>query len=163
MIFIDAIKFGFTNYINFNGVVGRKIFWFWILFLFICYNIFLSIQRATGFPLSMFFIASIGLPTIALMVRRLRDAGFSPALLTIWLVPFLMSISAMNSLFTNPNFAPDPIAEGNAGYIPVHAFATGIVGILLFVFGILIGSLLMAILWLQPTRTKEQGNKRLRE
>lgn len=158
MQFVNAIKFGFRNYANFTGVVGRSVFWLWVLFLFIGFTI-----SSSFFPLPLYFLAAIALPTLALMVRRLRDAGFSPALVVIWLLPVLLSNSLTASVRNNNNFAPDPIAEGNAGYIPLHALATGFVGFLAFVFGILIGSVIMAVLCIQPTRTKAQGNKRVRE
>ena len=158
MQFIEAIKFGFKNYLNFKGVVARSLFWLWILFVTIGF-----IVSSAIYPLNLVFLAAIALPTLALMVRRLRDAGFSPGLLVIWFLPLLLSMNAVSSAGRDDNFAPDPIAEGNAGYFPVHDVATALVGLMAFVFGVLIGSIIMGILWLQPTRTKDQGNKRVGE
>jgi uncharacterized membrane protein YhaH (DUF805 family) len=158
MKFIEAIKFGFKNYVNFKGVVGRSIFWLWALFLAIGFTV-----TSVLLPLPLFFLAAIALPTLALTARRLRDAGLSAVLLAFWLLPVLVSLNVMTWVRNNENFVPDPIAEGNAGYIPVHAFATGFVSLLAFVFGILIGSVILGILCILPTRTKDQGNKRIRE
>ena len=158
MKFIEAIKFGFQNYVNFKGVVGRSIFWLWVLFITIGFTVSSAI-----YPLPLVFLAAVALPTLSLMVRRLRDAGFSPVLLVIWLLPCLLSLNAMAAVRNDENFAPDPIAEGNAGFIPVHGLATAFVGLFAFVFGVLLGSIIMGILWLMPTRTKSQGNKRISE
>ena len=163
MQFINAIKFGFRNYANFKGVIGRSVFWFWTLFIFVCGLVVVAIQRNTGYSLIMYFLAVIALPTIALLVRRLRDAGFHPGWLTIWLLPFLLSTSGINAVRDNPNFAPDPIAEGNAGYIPIHGLATAFIGLLIFSIGNLLTTLVIAVICSQPTRTKAQGNKRISE
>ncbi len=34
MGFVDAIKSGFSNYVNFSGRASRSEYWFWVLFYF---------------------------------------------------------------------------------------------------------------------------------
>ena len=35
MNFVDSIKLGFSNYVNFTGRACRSEFWYWFLFVFI--------------------------------------------------------------------------------------------------------------------------------
>ncbi|MEO0313375.1 MAG: hypothetical protein RL140_605 [Actinomycetota bacterium] len=84
MKFIEAIKFGFKNYVNFKGVVDRATFWQWALFLAIGFGI-----TSALFPVLLIFLAAVAIPTFALMVRRYRDAGVSRRWLMLWLIPVL--------------------------------------------------------------------------
>ena len=153
MKFIEAIKFGFQNYFNFKGTVSRSIFWYWAIFLVITFNIsrFLP-QEIAPYWLGAFFLVFL-IPTLALMIRRLRDAGLSPFLMLIWILPIFFGLNAMQTFYAS-DLAQDPIAEGNAGYIPVHMLATGFMGLVVVGLAFLIALVVMAVLWLQPTKSK---------
>ena len=83
MKFFNAIGFGFKNYFNFSGVVGRSVFWLWFLFTFLVelslYFLGQSLQTSLLWISIVFFI-----PSLALTIRRMRDAGKSPHFLWIW-------------------------------------------------------------------------------
>lgn len=114
MKFIEAIKFGFKNYVNFKGVVDRTTFWLWVLFLTVGFAISLVL-----FPLPLIFLAAVAIPTFALMVRRYRDAGVSLRWLLLWLIPVLVAgpiFSAVgSSIFNNVLSAPGGNAFRDTG------------------------------------------------
>jgi uncharacterized membrane protein YhaH (DUF805 family) len=69
--FVDAIKSGFRNYVNFKGRASRSEFWWWTLFAVL-------VQSATSIiDDSVNSIASLALllPGIAVNVRRLHDTN----------------------------------------------------------------------------------------
>jgi len=76
MNFVEAIKSGFNNYINFSGRAQRSAFWWWVLFINILVWIAVFIDGVVfGGPSALYGIAflAILLPTIAVTVRRLHD------------------------------------------------------------------------------------------
>lgn len=78
MNFIDAIKSGFVNYVNFSGRALRSEFWYWVLFCFIL-GITTAILDMAIFPGNQISplnsIASLItlLPSLAVGARRLHD------------------------------------------------------------------------------------------
>lgn len=72
MNFVDAIKSGFRNYVNFEGRASRSEFWYFTLFCLIG-------GVVTGFipVVSLLFMAATFLPNIAVSARRLHDVGRS--------------------------------------------------------------------------------------
>jgi len=106
---LTAIRSFFKGYANFSGRSTRSEYW-WIYFtnLLIClpaytkyhaavstrpYNMeaLRSLQAMSGF---YFFLAAILMfPSIAVTVRRLRDAGFHWAFIFIGLVPIVGAIA----------------------------------------------------------------------
>lgn len=83
MKFINVVGYGFKNFFNFSGVVDRSVFWLWFLFTSLVEIALFKIGEAVNLPLLwlslVFFI-----PSLALTVRRLRDAGKSPKVLWVW-------------------------------------------------------------------------------
>lgn len=97
MRFIKAIKNGFTNYANINGVSSRGDFWFWVLFicLFLCMTLIIdgaylgpwigniSGEEVMAFDqdapkwLSTTSLLLLIIPTLSVAMRRIQDAGFS--------------------------------------------------------------------------------------
>ena len=71
MTFIEAVKFSYKNYANFNGRASRSEFWYWMLYCTVA-----AIGLAIVFPAlySIFFLSSI-VPSLARVVRRLHDTG----------------------------------------------------------------------------------------
>jgi len=145
LIFIDAIKFGFKNYINFSGVVDRAKFWYWILFLGISFT---ALSIVPVLVPSFFF--AIACPTTALMVRRLRDAGVSRNWMYLWLIPLLAIGPVMNTVFNGMFNGPNGQAWQLSGIIGLGFFFVFVVAILsAFVFPVLV---VMVVLLAKPTR-----------
>ena len=83
--FIQAISFGFSNYVNFQGRATRAEFWGWFLFIVIA-DVVLGIVDSilgTGFIGSLFSLAVI-IPGLALGARRLHDIGKSGWWQLLW-------------------------------------------------------------------------------
>lgn len=110
-----AISRGFRYYAVFSGTASRTEFWFFALFTFLG-SLFLAIL--TFVPsielqiliavLSWLWLLGTLLPTLALFARRLRDAGFHPALMLLLLVPIAglgVLIMCMMSSKEQPNTA----------------------------------------------------------
>ncbi len=99
----DALKYGFANYFNFSGKTVRSTFWYWILATVII-SILLQITDyflvapALGVPtegvgasqpLSWLYSLAIFIPSIAMGIRRLRDAGKPGWLILLSLIPLV--------------------------------------------------------------------------
>lgn len=95
--FDEAIKICFNKFATFTGVASRSEFWWWTLFT-------LLVSIAVGFAGSLPFNNTpsftnnmlqnawnliVFVPSLAVGVRRLRDAGFSWAYLFFMLLPFI--------------------------------------------------------------------------
>ncbi|WP_300526801.1 DUF805 domain-containing protein [Maricaulis sp.] len=117
MGFFDAIKSGFSNYVNFQGRARRSEYWFWVLFTFIASVALTFLDMAMmgvesfGVFSPLFSLAVI-LPSIAVAVRRLHDSGKSGWWILIGLIPlvgfivliiFYVSDSAPGSNQYGPN------------------------------------------------------------
>lgn len=80
--FPAAISLGFRNYVNFSGFATRAEYWWWTLFNFLVGLIAGFVDGAlfgtqsdqTG-PLSLIVSLGLFLPSLAVAIRRLRDAG----------------------------------------------------------------------------------------
>lgn len=87
--FVEPIK---SHYVDFSGRATRKQFWLFVLFYIIVMvvaGLLLGFLGDTGTILVRIFQLALLLPSLAIMARRLRDAGFSPWWLLIGLVPFI--------------------------------------------------------------------------
>jgi uncharacterized membrane protein YhaH (DUF805 family) len=169
MEFTNAIKYGFKNYANFKGVIDRRTWWWWYLFAvavgFVTQILNSVISGATSFAdmssggqsgssalLSLLPLA-IYLPTLALMVRRLRDVGTNPLFLLFSLIPgAVLFIGALvgGLAGVSMNSGPESIIGGFAGVllgmIPGFLLALG--------YGIW-----LIVLLAKPTKSAAQGNK----
>jgi uncharacterized membrane protein YhaH (DUF805 family) len=81
--FVDAIKTVFGKYADFEGRATRPEFWWWFLFTVLvsgALNVFSVIpvgeSSSVGAILSGLWSIGTLLPTLAVGVRRLRDAGY---------------------------------------------------------------------------------------
>ena len=74
MNFGEAIKSGFSNYVNFSGRAIRSEYWFWTLFVVLVSVATLIIDMAAGITLTnpLWSLATF-LPGLAVSVRRLHD------------------------------------------------------------------------------------------
>ena len=97
---MGAIQTYFLNvitkqYVDFSGRASRKQFWMFVLFYFLVNLVLAILSRIDGAVGMVFTLVTVLyyfgllLPTLAAAARRLRDAGLSPWLLLLSLVPFL--------------------------------------------------------------------------
>jgi len=108
--FGGAIARGFKKYATFAGRASRSEYWWWTLFTFLTYLVLGLVAFAVGtatsrdggrtpgllaIPLiivfAVFFLGII-VPTLALTVRRLHDAGYSGLFALFLLIPYLGSL-----------------------------------------------------------------------
>jgi uncharacterized membrane protein YhaH (DUF805 family) len=95
MTFSQAIRSGFSNYVNFRGRAARSEFWFWILFTVLGGLVaeifdFALFSAVTGHsPLTDIFQLGTFLPGFAVAIRRLHDNDRSGWWLLLGLVPLV--------------------------------------------------------------------------
>lgn len=123
MTFTQAIKSGFSNYINFTGRAARSAFWYWVLFTFlvgVAADAF-DISTAPDDLMSSSFLASriwslvTLLPNLAVGARRLHDANRSGFWLFIGLLPligwiWLIVLWCSKGTSGKNRFGEDPLA-----------------------------------------------------
>lgn len=68
MSFVNAVKSGFRNYINFKGRASRAQYWWWTLF-----SVIVNFALPSDGGLNSIASAVILLPTIAITIRRMHD------------------------------------------------------------------------------------------
>jgi uncharacterized membrane protein YhaH (DUF805 family) len=108
--FGGAVARGFKKYATFTGRASRSEYWWWTLFTFLTYLVLGLLTYAVGtvtsrdggrtpglvaLPLIILFAVfflGILVPTLALTVRRLHDAGYSGLFALLLLVPYLGSL-----------------------------------------------------------------------
>jgi uncharacterized membrane protein YhaH (DUF805 family) len=120
-MFLEAIKSGISNYVNFSGRAARWQFWYWVLFAFIVAVVANMIdammfsdfmESGTGLVGGLTSLA-LFLPGLAVSVRRLHDIDRTGwwILLTLTLIGIILLIVwNCQKGTTGPNrFGPDPL------------------------------------------------------
>lgn len=96
MGFFDAIKSGFSNYVNFQGRARRSEYWFWVLFTILGGFVLGFIDGLMGAEvfglLGGLFLLATFIPSLAVAIRRLHDIGKSGWWLLISLIPLVGTI-----------------------------------------------------------------------
>ena len=107
---INAYKNFFKGYVDFAGRSTRSDYWWiWLGNMIIYIPFFFAYGNAIANPRNESALIALGgtaiiymviglallLPSLALMVRRLRDAGFHWALIFVAFVPFVGSIALL--------------------------------------------------------------------
>lgn len=117
MTLIEAIKAGFANYATFTGRATRPAFWWWMLFITLVSAALGSLNIVTsegsllvGSSLSSVWSIAVLIPTLAVTVRRLRDAGRSWAELFWLLLPIVGLIVLIVHLCDGPRRAPASVS-----------------------------------------------------
>ena len=77
MKFLEAIGSGFRNYFRFKGTATRSEYWYWILFIVMVG--FVSWVPLAPVDLTVIWSLVVFFPTLSVLVRRLRDAGYRAA------------------------------------------------------------------------------------
>ena len=123
MTFGQSVKTCFTKYVGFQGLASRSEYWWWFLFEAVIYaasGVILASDPSPGLgALSGLIVLALILPSLAVSVRRLRDAGFSPWLILIGIIPYLGGL-VLIILATRPSKFSGGI-PGNFGEINVLA------------------------------------------
>ena len=94
MSFTDAIRDGFSKYVTFSGRSSRSAYWWWYLFGVLVLVVSLAIDYALGAGGILYVLVALAmlLPNLAVLVRRLNDAGHSGWWLLIGLLPLIGAI-----------------------------------------------------------------------
>jgi uncharacterized membrane protein YhaH (DUF805 family) len=117
MTFSEAVRDAFAKYVTFSGRSSRPAYWWWYLFTLIAVAIAAVIDLILGtYVLTVIVSVVILLPNLAVLVRRLHDAGHSGWWILIGLLPLIGFIVLL--IFTlqpskPPNHwgeAPDAVA-----------------------------------------------------
>jgi len=127
----DAVKLGFSNYVNFEGRACRSEYWYWCLFAFIGLIATSIIDQMIGVPITggMFGLA-VFFPGLSVTVRRLHDLDFSGWWILVPLIPLVAGIL--------PTLIP-LVGEKLAVFIPLLQiinfiiFAIASLGIVMFI------------------------------
>ena len=94
MSFTVAISDGFSKYVSFSGRSSRSAYWWWYLFGILVLVVSLAIDYALGAGGILYVLVALAmlLPNLAVLVRRLHDAGHSGWWVLIGLLPLIGAI-----------------------------------------------------------------------
>jgi len=122
-----------NQYADFKGVTGRKSFWLTYLFYFIISGgvsgLAFLLMGVGGFGgliagsviVGLYFLG-IMVPSLALCVRRLRDAGLSPWLILISLVPVIGGIALIVMLCKSSRY--DHSSDDEPSWLSIDSIVT---------------------------------------
>lgn len=132
MNFVDAVKSGYQNYVNFSGRSARSAFWWWVLFQIIA-NVVIALifggghmttgnggmgmNYEGGLVANLWSLANF-LPGLAVSIRRLHDIDKSGWWILIVLIPLvgwiiLIVWDCQEGTKGNNRFGPDPLGAAN--------------------------------------------------
>ena len=123
MTFFQAITAGFRKYADFTGTAARSEFWWWALFATLAGAILTAAANAvfggadTG--VNGLWSLLVLLPSLAVTVRRLRDAGDGWGHV-FWLLLPVAGVVIVAVLCAQPSLRTAS-AHGSAGDIPLAA------------------------------------------
>ncbi|MFZ2510911.1 MAG: DUF805 domain-containing protein, partial [Gordonia sp. (in: high G+C Gram-positive bacteria)] len=137
--FVDAYKRVFQKYATFDGRASRAEFWWWTLANFVVVLVLYALVFAFAFSgdgsgsgmsviggifgiLLLIYALAVIVPSIAVTVRRLHDAGYSGWFYLVTFIPFVGGIAliVLCAMETSPKAAQygPPAPEG---YVPPQA------------------------------------------
>ncbi|WES64046.1 DUF805 domain-containing protein [Microbacter sp. GSS18] len=139
MSFGESIKTVFTKYAEFTGRATRPEFWWWVLFTFLVSAALGAIQlpsitvddsgqlALTTTTLSGLWALATLLPSLAVTVRRLRDAGYRWANVFWVLLPFagliVLIVLCAKPTQVAPTYAPPQGYGAPQSYTPQQGYA----------------------------------------
>lgn len=97
MNFVEAVKSGFRNYVNFSGRAIRSEYWYWTLFTIVVVVVF-GVTDEILYPgasmgafsiVNLLVCLALILPGIAVSVRRLHDLDSSGWWFLMGLIPLI--------------------------------------------------------------------------
>jgi len=126
MTFGQAIKTCLSRYATFTGVASRSEFWWFNLFGLLVGIAVGSIDLAAKSPglAIVGVLVEIGflLPALSVQCRRLRDAGFSPWLCLLNLIPYLGWFTVL-LLATRPSKSQFDLSQIHSGSYEAEALS----------------------------------------
>jgi uncharacterized membrane protein YhaH (DUF805 family) len=169
MDFVGAIKAGFKNYAVFRGTATLPEYWYWVLFTTLVGLVTSAVDQSGN--LSLAISLATMLPSLSVLVRRLRDAGFS----WLWLllpvpaiVPFGVGLYQFFQELIRLGYDLTFFANPDLSDVTLQALTTNevLVGSGLLIFGSLtylfVTSVLVNIIFpIRKSKSFEQGNKRV--
>lgn len=122
MNFGQAIQAGFRNYVNFNGRASRSEYWYWMLLWMVVALVdeLVVPKQGSAWQISVLLLLVFGVPTTAIMARRLHDIDKSGWLQLVWVIPIvgwiLLVVWGCRKGTEGPNrFGPDPLSSSPMG------------------------------------------------
>lgn len=169
MDFVGAIKAGFKNYAVFRGTATLPEYWYWVLFTTLVGLVTSAVDQSGNLSLAISLVTL--LPSLSVLVRRLRDAGFS----WLWLllpvpaiVPFGVGLYQFFQELIRLGYDLTFFANPDLSDATLQALTTNevLVGSGLLIFGSLtylfVTSVLVNIIFpIRKSKSFEQGNKRV--
>ena len=163
--FVEAVKSAFVNFTKFRGTATRREYWFFVLFTVLLGIVLSTIEsiiwppietgdliEAINQPTPLTSISALVLliPTLAVTSRRMQDSGWSGKWLFLYLLPIVPLVMGILGVigYLNSTTAPEVevLATSVAYFVPT----------LLIAFAV---QVFLLVLWLLPSKTREQGNK----
>lgn len=174
MDFVGAIQAGFKNYANFRGVATRPEFWYFFLFTFLASLVLAVVDGFLDTTIGVGFVFNVMtlIPSLSVLVRRLRDASFS----WFWILAPITSVVLMtigvigisyiimqSGVYTLDSF----LNADNISDAEITAFINANEGLIGFGLLTLAGALLTLVTGLVvniifpilPSKSFEEGNK----
>ena len=113
MTFSDAIRDGFSKYAAFSGRSSRPAYWWFWLFGLIAIIVAEALDAliGTNYVLALIVWIALLLPSLAVAVRRLHDAGHSGWWLLIGIFPIVGTIVLL-IFFLTPSKPPNDWGTG---------------------------------------------------
>ena len=123
MNMMAAVRSGFRQYAQFSGRATRREFWWWILFTALVAAVLGSIPVGPAWmshgmmmhshtSLASLWDLAVLVPTVAVGVRRLRDAGYGWGNL-FWLLIPGFGLLILTILCAQPTIMPDTFEPGS--------------------------------------------------
>ena len=181
--FAQAIALGFKNFARFRGVASRTEYWYFFLFTFLVRLVLSTVDSVLIEKVNLDLwigLADVAnlvflIPSLALVVRRFRDAGVSGWWVASAAIPVTMLIAAVVLALSDPAFQ-DLIAWAQANQsatqveIQAKAYEVGqkldptsiwlLLGGFLCIIAYVIFELVIKV---QPSKSRQQGNKYVAE
>jgi uncharacterized membrane protein YhaH (DUF805 family) len=123
MSFTEAVSDAFSKYATFSGRSSRSAYWWWYLFTIIAVAVAAAIDAIIGtYIITAIVTLGILIPNLAVLSRRLHDAGHSFWWVLIGLLPLIGFIVLL--VFTLQRSAPPndwgPGPDGAATVAPAY-------------------------------------------
>jgi uncharacterized membrane protein YhaH (DUF805 family) len=161
--FGGAIGSGFSNFVNFKGVSSRAQYWYFVLFVALVSLVMsvidtilwppvvtddLVLDLASAFtPLTWISYLVFLLPSLAVLSRRFRDAGWSG----LWVLTTLLPIIPLVFLFSQAVNLGTFLTDQQILELGALVLLTLVVALAVFIFQL--------VLCLLPTKSKADGNR----
>lgn len=123
MGFMEAIKTCFGKYVDFNGRARRSEYWWFTLFVILGVVVTSVIDGVLGTVLVFYGLFALGtlLPSLAVTVRRLHDAGKSGWFILLTLIPIvgliILYFLVKDSEAGQNQYGPSPKGAGNVNEV----------------------------------------------